>query len=1061
MSFKKWALILCSITFFGHSESFSNPRKTQNNKNSKKTIGQLLKQADRGAGVNLGEKRGFSIPVGQAEVGGPLARPVDLSRVKPPRTSVFYTDANSDQAKLERITDQQINELFKLTQRFKSSPQRGELWLRLAELYVEKAGVIDFRKQNEFDSRLKDFQEGRTKTRPVLDLNDAREFNKKAIQLYDWFLRDFPKDDKIDQALFFLGYNNYEIGNLKKGTEYYQRLTKEFPRSPYVTEANFALAEYFFENEKWADAKKAYAEVLKRRRHRLYTFSLYKTAWCEFRMGDSTRALKTMETLVRQAKSASEEESEGRKAVNKNRLESEGLRDIVLFYAEAGKAEQAPQYFRSIAGQDYRSYLERLAYYYGDKGNLVGARSVFTHLIQDEPTNAKAFDFKYQVVKLYSTARRSREFRDELFSWVRDFGVAGAWYQANQGNSELVQNAVRLRETTLKNYVLQQHQTAQNSRAPFSQGLAVEGYRLYLGEFKDSAAYADMQFYFGELLYDMKRYDEASQQYRWVVENGEGTKFHALAGENIIIALEKDLPKDEEIASRVGQSLDPVAFDARIARFVDTSNWYLGKFPQSEKALELKFRVGRLYYQHNQFDQAVPIFREIVEKHPRTKYAEFSANLLLDIFNLRKDYEGLSRVGQELLNNPSLSGTKAGSDIRGVLEKASFKQAQDLEVSKNFGGSALQFEAFAKQNPTSPLYAAALFNSAVNFERAGDNSGAVRNHQLVLSASSKEAKDLQPKSKRLLAKLYQDSGQLEKAANLYREVAVEAKNDPLAPNFYFNAAVLFEAVGRPTQAIQNYRAYYDSTRSSERIDAIYQIATIHRKQGQWSAALEKYEEYLQLGGGTAEKNIESAYWLHEGSQRLKRASKALEWKNRTLSLQKRAAPQKKGVGAQYAAKIELAEARDSAQQLINLKIPSNPADQQRVVQQKLKMMTDLNTKLGSVIQYDSPAEIVGALSLLGQTNQHMYEALIGTPIPKGLTPEQVDQYKSGVAQIANPFAQKARESFQAAIEKGMEFENYGVDYRRAVQAMKVIEPTAIYDGGEAVSDVRLGSWVGL
>lgn len=1061
MNLTKWTLILCSFSLLGVSESFSNTKRTQNNKNSKKTIGQLLKQADRGAGVNLGEKRGFSIPVGQPELGSTRARPVDLSRVKPPRTSTFYTDANSDQAKLERITDQQINELFKLTQRFKNSPQRGELWLRLAELYVEKAGVIDYRKQNEYDSRLKDFQDGRTKTRPVLDLSDAKEFNKKAIQLYEWFLRDFPRDEKIDQALFFLGYNNYEIGNLKKGTEYYQRLTKEYPRSPYVTEANFALAEYYFENEKWAEAKKAYAEVLKRRRHRLYTFSLYKTAWCEFRMGDSTRALRTMETLVRQAKSAADEESEGRKSVNKNRLESEGLRDIVLFYAEAGKADQAPQYFRSIAGQDYRSYLERLAYFYGDKGNLVGARAVFTYLIQDEPANPKAFDFKYQVVKLYSTARRSREFRDELFSWVRDFGVGGAWHQANQGNTELIQNAVRLRETTLRNYVLQQHQTAQNSRAPFSQGLAVEGYRLYLGEFKDAAVYADMQFYFGELLYDMKRYDEASQQYRWVVENGEGTKFHALAGENIIIALEKDLPKDEEIASRVGQSLEPVAFDARIARFVDTSNWYLGKFPQSEKSLELKFRVGRLHYQHNQFDQTVPIFREIVEKHPRTKYAEFSANLLLDIFNLRKDYEGLSRVGQELLNNPSLSGTKAGSDIRGVLEKASFKQAQDLEVAKDFGGSATQFEAFAKQNPASPLYAAALFNSAVNFERAGDNSGAVRNHQQVLAASSKEARDLQPKSKRLLAKLYQDSGQLEKAASLYREVAVEAKNDPLAPNFYFNAAVLFEAIGRPSQAIQNYRAYFDLNKKSERLDALYQIATIHRKQGQWSQALEKYEEYLQLGGGSADKNIESAFWLYEGSLRLRRTTKAQEWKGRTLSMQKRASPQKKGVGASYAAKIELAEARDMAQQLFAQKIPANPSEQQRVVQQKLKMMTDLNNKLGSVIQYDSPEEIVGALSLLGQANQHMYEALVGAPVPKGLTPEQTEQYKAGVAQIANPFGAKAKESFKAAIEKGAEFDSYGPDYRRALQVMKVLEPNAVYDGGEIVSDVRLGSWVGL
>ncbi|MFN7454916.1 MAG: hypothetical protein ACK5RO_09685 [Pseudobdellovibrionaceae bacterium] len=126
-------------------QAFSQTKKQASQ--GKKTIGELLKQADRGAGISFGEKRGISLPGGVVE---PASRPrtkVDLNQVKPPRTSSFFEDASSDQAKLEKITDQQINELFKLTQKFRTSPQRGELWLRLAELYFEKAGVIYFRKQ--------------------------------------------------------------------------------------------------------------------------------------------------------------------------------------------------------------------------------------------------------------------------------------------------------------------------------------------------------------------------------------------------------------------------------------------------------------------------------------------------------------------------------------------------------------------------------------------------------------------------------------------------------------------------------------------------------------------------------------------------------------------------------------------------------------------------------------------------------------------------------------------------------------------------------------------------
>ncbi|MFN7824554.1 MAG: tetratricopeptide repeat protein [Pseudobdellovibrionaceae bacterium] len=1040
-------------------QAFSQTKKQASQ--GKKTIGELLKQADRGAGISFGEKRGISLPGGVVE---PASRPrtkVDLNQVKPPRTSSFFEDASSDQAKLEKITDQQINELFKLTQKFRTSPQRGELWLRLAELYVEKAGVIDFRKQGEFDQKLRDFQEGRSKAKPTLDLRDAKEFNKKAIQLYEWFLRDFPKDEKTDQALFFLGYNNFEIGELKKGTQYYSRLTKEFPRSPYVVEANFALGEYYFENEKWADALKSYREVLKNRKHRLFTFSLYKAAWCEFRSGNTERALKTMELLVKSSKEATAQAAAGRKALNKNRLESEGLRDIVLFYAEVGNPEQAPAYFVNLAGNDSKNYLEKLAYYYGDKGNLLGARTVFNHLIKEDPTNPKAFDFKYQVVRLYSNARRSREFRDEMFAWIRDFGVGSSWYQANKGNTELVDSSVRLREATLRNYILQQHQTAQNSRAAFSQGLAVEGYRLYLGEFKSSASIADMHFYFGELLYDMKRYDDASAQYRWVVENGQGSKFQLQAAENIVIALEKDLPKDEQIATKVGKTLDPVAFDPKVSRFVETSLWYTNKFPSSEKNVEMQFRIGRLHYQHNQFDQAIPYFREIVQKHPRTKYAEYSANLLLDIYNLRKDYEGLAKAGNELLALPGISSSKAGGDIREVLEKASFKRAQDMEVSKDYAGSAVQFEAFSKQNPASPLATTAIFNAAINFERAGQNSQAIRSHEAVLASKDKPAESLKPKSRRILAKLKQDSGRLDEAAQLYRASAIESKNDPLAPNMYFNAAILFEALGRNKEAIQNYRSFFDLNKKSDRVEAIFQIATLHRKDGQWAAAVEKYEEYLQLGAKDQEKVVEASYWVYEGSRRLGRKKAAAEWQAKTLATQKRFAPNRKGPGALYAARIRMGQAREQFDELKKLRIPANPAEQQRAVQKKITFVTDLNAALSDVVKFDSPEEIVSALSVLGQVNVHMSEALIGAPLPSGLNEEQKKQYQEGVAKIADPFVQKGKESLRASIARASELDAYPQDYFQARTILSRLEPNSVYEHGEQSAEIKFGSWMGL
>ncbi|MBY0452931.1 MAG: adventurous gliding motility protein U, partial [Bdellovibrionaceae bacterium] len=173
--------------------------------NRKLTLGDLIKKVreeSRQSQLNKLQKSQIVVP--DTKVLFEEKKPVNLASVKPPKLSEIYEYDNRDKAEYEKTLNLQINELYKLTQKFKNSTSRGELWLRLAELYVEKANIVDARKQTEFDQKLADFQSGKSKVKPVLELAEARDYNKKAIQLYDWFLRDFPDDQKVPQALFFL-----------------------------------------------------------------------------------------------------------------------------------------------------------------------------------------------------------------------------------------------------------------------------------------------------------------------------------------------------------------------------------------------------------------------------------------------------------------------------------------------------------------------------------------------------------------------------------------------------------------------------------------------------------------------------------------------------------------------------------------------------------------------------------------------------------------------------------------------------------------------------------------
>jgi DNA-binding SARP family transcriptional activator len=338
------------------------------------------------------------------------------------------------------------------------------------------------------------------------------------------------------------------------------------------------------------------------------------------------------------------------------------------------------------------------------------------------------------------------------------------------------------------------------------------------------------------------------------------------------------------------------------------------------------------------------------------------------------------------------------------------------------------------------------------------NAAAIGAYKSVLAANNPEAEKLKPKVRRFLAKQYQDSAQFEEAARLYKQLAQEAPKDPLSANMMYNAAALYEALGRNDEAIRAYTEFTKMNKKhSDNMEAIYSMAQIHRKAGQKGAAIARYTEYVEQGGRDQEKMVESAYWvsqLYQGSANRK------EWTGKTLAIQKRFAPNKKGPGATYAAKLKLADAMETYRELKGINFPANPAKQKAAADRKIGLLTKLSSELVDVIKYDSAEEIVSALSVLGDANLNMAQAIINAPLPAGLNAEETKQYKAGVEKFAEPFNAKAKETYTATVTRGWELEVYNDGYRSAYEFMNKLDPKTYYNGGEVGSDLRLVNWMG-
>ncbi len=1045
MSARKVVIRIC-VLILALAASF-DPAYAAEKAASRKTVGDVLKRIEKNTKKVTFSKDKVQLPTFKKQT--ELHQKVNLSKIKPPARSTLYYEEGTNEGKLEKITDQGIRQLYKLTNQFKTSKRRGELWLRLAELYVEKSRLIEYRLQQKYDDAISAWQKNPKQKRPTLDLKPAQDFNRKSVQLYEWFIRDFPKDEKVDQALFFLGYNYFELNQPERGKDYYKRLTDQFPKSPYIEESNFALGEFYFERELWADALKHYQAVAANKRARLFSFALYKTAWCQYKTGQVKQALQSLERVIRAGRVAKGSQDSSAGGVSRIRLATEAQKDLVVFYAEAGTAKDARAYFNEIAGEKQTyGLLEKLAYYYADIGNREGARYVFRDLITERPNSPKAYDYQYQIVTMYVSTDSKDTFRNELYNWIQNYSPSSEWAEANKKDAQLVARANQLIETTLRNHVLQNHQTAQNSRVPSAREAAKKGYELYFHTFKEGAKLDEMHFFYAELLFDMGEFDTAAQHYAWVTDNAPNSPYFEKSSLNQVLALEKSLPKEETLKKAVGDSLEAQPFAKNVAAFEAASEKYVKAYPKGESVPAMRYKMGALYYYHNQFDKALEAFNSIIREYPKSPYAQYSANLTLDIYNLKKDYSGLEKAGNDMMANEDLAKSQVGEQVKGVLQRASFKRAQDLEAKKDYAGAAQAYEDFAKKNQGGELQTPASFNAAINFERANDLTKAVGMYAVVLADKNPKHDGLKKSASQNVAVLLEKTGQYKKAAEAYESYSKKNPKDKASVAFSYNAAVIRDGMNSYTAALAGYQAHFDSGKGSDKWETLYLMAQLQERRGNITKAQGFYKQYYEAHPKNPAAVVEAAYKVAKIHQAKNHKTDFEDWCSKVIYQQKRLSSKEQPVGIGYAAECRFNQVSKIYDELRAIRIPSNPAKQQAAVKQKLALLEKLKEQLKSVIKYDDGPYIVNSLSLIGQAYQHMAASIYAVPLPKGLDAETTKQYKAGVDGVAKPFQDEAIKNYESAIERGFALEGYSDGLKTAQRELNRLNKEKFADYGE-------------
>lgn len=970
--------------------------------------------------------RRFKVPDSKTPV--KRRKRLSLKDVQPPSSAKLYYRGGSDEAELEKVINEEIDHLFKLLKRNRSA----DLTLRLGSLYVEKARLISFKIQSDYEQKLQEFKAGKRKVKPYLNLKASRVYNRKSLKLFKDFKESYPRHKRMDEVLFFLGFNFYQLEDETEGIKYFSELESRFPKSPYLYEARFQLGEHYFQLRKWKSSFNYYSKVAGNKRGKFYFFALYKMAWSAYKMRQASRGLALLEKIIK----------EGRKfevVSDKNQIftfNNEAVQDLVLFYTYSKKtSEQAKSFFLNLL-DNKRAWLllKDLAYAYRDTGQAKHALVLFEELIKHNPVGEEAFEYKYQIVEtMYNFGKTSNIIR-QLSEWVKNYGPNSSWAQANRRDQSLTKKSFNLQEVTIRNYALKNHETFRRTKHNRPKRLALSCYKIYFDHFARSKFSDQMLFFYGELLFDSKKYISAVKSYEEVLVRFPNSKYVKAAFVNQVLALEKALPTEREIQSLVGKGDAPVELTNAVKSFMKVAERYINKFPTEKNTPSILYEMAALYYKFNQFSMAAKYFKKLSEEYPTSKLVSNVGGILLDIYNKNKDYKSLEELALQLARNKNVD-KKLLREVRSILEQISFKKAQDLALNKKYKESAALYEKFAKANSNSPLAPSAYYNAGLNFEKNGDRLSALSMYSAVLTYKGGQHGKIRKHSQEFLAILYEKLGFYRKAANAYVSFAKSYPSESKTSDFWYNAGVIFDALNDIGSAVYSYQRHLALSKKVDRYEVFYLIGLMYEKNRRWQKAIENYDQYLKSPSSKKLRLIKSSFAIADiYERRLRNPGKAKIWHQKTLGLYKRLRH-----GVSYGARSHFYITQSLYDQFSRVKIPVDVKKQEAAVAKKIKLLKHLEGALKPIIRYNDGEQIISSLALIGQANQEMAEAIYRAPIPKGLGKQGVAQYRKGIKKLIQPYIKEAVKSYKLALEKSENLQIYTEWATKAYSGLASIE----------------------
>jgi len=965
---------------------------------------------------------------------------------------------------------------------------------RLGELLYEKAQVDYNTAETEYDEQYALYTRGkiaRPPQAPLLSLNDA-------IGLYEDLIRRFPTYRYIDSAYYLVGYCYLNMDKYDEAIVAYRTLVEKFPKSRHIDEAYMRLGELNFDIGEWRQAIDAYQRVMEYPDSKWYELAFYKLAWSYFQddqydaaikkfldlldfyarkgqgatIGDERAQLLRGEVIEYIAKTLAEDDWDGDGQRDVDAGVQRGLgylkqprpsnREILQKYADTlYELHERPKYFEAI--EVYKAFLAQDAN--GPDDPAVQERIIAIHDILGD----------------LDGGIRERGRMAELY------GKGSPWYQANEANAKAIAKAEEYVENFSKERALALHQNAQKTKleaqaegnaAKLAQSEAIyreasTAYRDYLARYPETPNSYEITFYLAETLYYSKQYEEAAGYYEKVRDFQGKDAYLEYAANSAIVTLQdqvqaliaegklprwamtkeiEEVEETEGVKEKEGgvRRVAALTVPDILLHYVKNIDEYVGRDLQRKDDPDyqgkMAYKAAEVFLRYKNYDEARKRFEAIVDKYPSALVANYAAANIINTYWEENDIQNVKRWAaliEEKNIGQAEERKKWKEEIRTFEMGAQFKHAMELLEQKKQVEAAEEFISLVNANPDFEDADKALINAALALQDAKRYEESARIFERIVTEDRFRKSEFHKVALYNLSENYKRFYNFDKAIWGYKTLYEKYPKADEARYSLFQAAELLEYNQQYDEAIALFERYQRDYREREEVPALaWRVVRITEKKNderQLAGAWEAFAKNQYANSASAVHVIECYRNLANYYQRRGDARQAKAYFERTVE-QYRVRNLGEGKAAEFAAEAAFKLLEPRFEQYEAIKITGSLDQQGKAIQQKRKLLAELETAYAEILPYKAVDWTVAAFFRMGQVWQLLAKAVFDAPIPETLSEEEQDVYRSQLEDIAAQWENTAIERYETTIQNARQLNVMNEWTKKTLEALNQYKP---------------------